>query len=70
MPKKGPDPKKVNKILNILKKNPEGLWVREIAKRAGLDKSTVSIYLSKHLKKDVSTQSISGLVKIYKIKNG
>jgi predicted transcriptional regulator with HTH domain len=29
-------------IFNFLKKNPSGAWVREIARRTGLDKSTVS----------------------------
>ena len=68
MPKKGFDKDKINKIKAVLEKNPQGLWVREIARKAGLDKSTVSIYLSKHMKKEVEVFSISGLVKIYKLK--
>ena len=66
------DKNKINKIKKILKKNPQGLWVREVARKSGLDKSTVSIYLSKHMKNEVESLSISGLVKIYKLrsKNG
>ena len=40
---------KLKKIKKALKQNPSGLWVREIARRAGLDKSTVSIYLERHM---------------------
>lgn len=72
MPKKGFDKEKKEKIRKILRKTPEGLWVREIARKSGLDKSTVSIYLSKYMKSEVEVLSISGLVKIYKLrgKNG
>lgn len=69
MPKKGFDRKKVEKIRRILKKNSNGFWVREIARRSGLDKSTVSIYLSKYMKSEVRAVSISGLVKIYKLRH-
>ncbi len=47
--KGGPDEMKLKKINRVLKENPGGLWVREIARKAGLDKSTVSIYLERHL---------------------
>ena len=66
--RKGYDKEKVEKIKKILKENPQGLWVREIARKIGLDKSTVSIYLNKYIKDEVEVLSISGLVKIYKLK--
>jgi DNA invertase Pin-like site-specific DNA recombinase len=50
MPKKGPDIKNLNRIKNILKKYPQGLWVREIAKKTKLDKSMVSRYINLYLK--------------------
>lgn len=68
MPKKGADKHKIKKIKEVLRKNPQGLWVREIARKSGLDKSTVSIYLNKYLKNELEVLSISGLVKIYKLK--
>ena len=68
MPKKGFDKEKVERIKKVLRENPQGLWVREIARKAGLDKSTVSIYLSRYMKEEVEAMSISGLVKIYKLK--
>jgi predicted transcriptional regulator len=67
MPRRGFDNEKVRKIKRVLVENPQGLWVREIARKSGLDKSTVSIYLSKYMKDDVSVISISGLVKLYKL---
>ena len=67
MPKKGFDKLKVEKIKDVLRKNPQGLWVREIARKTGLDKSTASIYLSKYMKREVEVLSISGLVKIYRL---
>ena len=33
---------KVNKIKKLLKNSPQGLWVREIARQTGIDKSTCS----------------------------
>ena len=68
MPKVGFDKIKIEKIIEILRKNKQGLWVREIARKTDLDKSTVSIYLSKYMKSKVEVLSISGLVKIYKLR--
>ncbi len=62
------DENKAYKIREVLKNSPNGLWVREIARKTGLDKSTVSIYLSKHMKNEVKSFSISNLVKIYKLR--
>lgn len=53
MPKVGPDINKMEKIRAVLKDHPSGLWVREIARKAKLDKSTVSIYLSRHMRGEV-----------------
>lgn len=53
MPKKGADSKKLKKIKIVLKKNPDGLWIREIARLTGLDKSLVSRYLNKYLKNEI-----------------
>lgn len=68
MPKKGYDKEKMAKIKKVLENNPQGVWVREIARKAGLDKSTVSIYLAKYMKNEVEVISISNLVKICKLK--
>ncbi len=68
MPKKGPDKKKLKKIREALKKNPQGLWVRKIARETGLDKSMVSIYLRRYMEKEVEVMSVSELVKIYKLR--
>jgi len=53
MPKKGPDLEKIELIRKVLRKNPKGLWVREISRRTGLDKSTVSIYLATHMQNEI-----------------
>lgn len=49
MPRKGPDLQKLEKIKNILRANPEGIWIREIARKTGISKSTVHIYVNKYL---------------------
>jgi len=67
--KSGPDRNTASKIMAVLKKNPRGLWIREIARRAKLPKSTVQRYLSTYLKKKVKVvASVSGLVKLYRAK--
>ena len=43
------DKNKINKIINRLKKHPEGTYVSEIARESGLSKSTVSFILSNFL---------------------
>lgn len=53
MPKKGPDIEKIELIRKVLRRNPKGLWVREMARKAGLDKSTVSIYLATHMQNEI-----------------
>jgi DNA invertase Pin-like site-specific DNA recombinase len=71
MGRKGPDIQKINLIKNVLKRNKNGLWVREIARKTGLDKSTVSLYLSKYLKNEIKEiyPSKKGLMKIVRLKN-
>jgi DNA invertase Pin-like site-specific DNA recombinase len=69
--RKGPDVTKIDKIKEILAKNPQGLWVREIARKTGLDKSTVSIYLTKYMSNEVEETfpKIKGkLIKVVKLK--
>ncbi|MBI5061843.1 MAG: hypothetical protein HZB67_06060 [Candidatus Aenigmarchaeota archaeon] len=66
--KKGPDPKKIENIKNALKKYPEGLCVRELAIRSGVDKSSVSRYLTIYMKDDIRTQRIGKLLKLIKLK--
>lgn len=70
MPRKGPDLEKLKKIKEVLAKNPNGLWVREIARKASLDKSTVSIYLAKHMQNEIEEVFAlkGGLVKIVRLK--
>jgi len=53
---KSADDKKLKSLLRVLKEHPEGLWVRELAREAKLDKSTVSRYVEKHLKGSVSAE--------------
>lgn len=55
------DNEKIKKIEKILKRNPNGLWIREIARKTNLDKSTVSIYLNKHLKDKIKTKKIGNM---------
>ncbi len=64
------DGTKIQKILNNLKRHPEGTYVSEIAREIGLSKSTVSYMLAKHLS-DKTEEIITGqkgLFKIFKLK--
>lgn len=65
----GADPKKVDKILAVLKKNPKGIWIRELARKSKVSKSTVHRYLHSYLKGKVKVvMNVRGLVKMYKLK--
>ncbi len=46
---KGPDERKIKRILEVLRENPEGLWIRELARRSGLSKTTVHRYVTEFL---------------------
>lgn len=69
MPRKM-DSSKISKIRKVLRENPNGLWVREIARKTGLDKSTVSIYLTKHMQNEIEDVfPVKGqLIKIVRLK--
>ncbi len=64
---KSHDQEKLEKIIAILKAHPEGLWIREIARKADLDKSLVSRYISEHLKDKVEFP-MSFPIKLVKLK--
>lgn len=71
MSKSGPDEIKIKTIRKVLMENPNGLWIREIARLSKLNKSTVSIYLSKYMKDEVEeVYKVKGkLIKIVRLKN-
>ena len=66
--KPGPDQKKIDLIISAIQLSSKGLWVREISRVTGLKKSTVSLYLTKHLKDDVEEVHQNLPVKIVKLK--
>ena len=68
--KSGPDKTKLKKIKKVLSRNPHGIWVREIARKARLDKSTVSIYLEKHMKGEIENvfETENKWIKIVRLK--
>jgi len=69
MPKKsGPDTKKLKKIKEILKKHPQGLWIRELSRKSNIDKSTISRYISIYMKNEIETNKIGNLIKIVRLK--
>ncbi len=43
------DKKKISKLLRILIKHPEGLWLRQISKDTGIAPSTVHYYITRTL---------------------
>jgi len=66
--KAGPDNVKLELILYALRTSPHGSWVRDIAKKTGLKKSTVSNYLNTYLADKVEVVHDSEHIKIVKLK--
>jgi len=68
--KKGPDENKIKKIIEVLKKNPQGLWIREIARQARLSKTTTHRYITEFMEDLVEVVVVvkGGLVKFVKLK--
>lgn len=69
--RRGPDIKKIKLIREVLRENLQGLWVREIARKTNLDKSTVSRYLAKYMKNEVEETFPTvkgGLIKVVRLK--
>ena len=50
------DSAKVKKIKSLLEKNPSGLWVREIARKTKLSRSTVSRYIYKYMRDEIEEE--------------
>lgn len=70
--KPGPDVNKIKKkIKKVLNKNPNGLWIREIARQSDLTKSTVSLYINKHMPDEVEEvfETDNQWIKIVRLKN-
>jgi len=65
---KGFDQKKIEKIRKALKENPEGLWIREIARKTKLTKSTVSKYINEYMKDEIEDVWKGGFIRIIRLK--
>jgi len=66
---KGPDENKILKIKSVLRKYPQGLWIREIARQAKMSKSTAHRYLTYYMKNQIEeAKNVNGLVKFVKLK--
>ncbi|AJF59577.1 MAG: hypothetical protein QT03_C0001G0066 [archaeon GW2011_AR10] len=61
------DEEKIKAIKKALKSRPDGLWIRELARASGLDKSTVSRYMSSYLASETQ-QEFLGRNKIIRLK--
>ncbi|MBI2508278.1 helix-turn-helix domain-containing protein [Candidatus Woesearchaeota archaeon] len=65
------DENKIKKIMDVLKKHPEGTYISQISRETNLAKTTVSYLINTKLK-DKIKEIISGdkgLFKIVKLKN-
>lgn len=70
MPKTGPDKKKIKRIRKILGQNQNGIWIRELARKCKLSKSTTQRYITTYMKNEIEDilKSKSGFVRIIKLK--
>lgn len=70
--KKGFDERKIAAIIGILYANPDGIWIRRIAREANLDHKTVSKYIDTVLKPLVEDVSLTGekraMLRVIKLK--
>jgi len=58
MPKKGPDIKKLEKIMNNIKSvGTKGIWIRELARQTNMPVSTIHFYISKFLPNQVEIET-------------
>jgi len=68
----GPDKQKLARILKILVENPNGLWLRNIAKRANIHPTTVSNYINTILRSLVEDISLGDeekpIIRVIKLK--
>ena len=58
--KRGFDEKKIAAIVGILYNNPDGTWIRRIAREAGMDNHTVAKYVDTVLRALVEDVSLAG----------
>jgi len=66
---KAPNQEIVKKIRDVLSKNPQGIWIREIARKSDVSKSCVHVYLTQYMANEIEeVLSVSGLVKLYRLK--
>ncbi len=67
----GPDRKKILIILKVLAEAPEGLWIREIARRSRLNPMTVSNYANTALRpflEDISLGDEKPILRVLRLK--
>jgi len=66
----GPTLEKVKKIRNVLLENPNGLWIRELARQTGLSRSTVSLYLERYMQNEIEDVFVTenNWIKIVRLK--
>lgn len=58
MPKKGPDMKKLVRIMNIVKSvGSKGIWMRELARQTNLPVATVHLYINKFMEDMVKIET-------------
>ena len=65
----GPHHLKVELIRYILRQNPQGLWVRELARLANMKKSTVSYYINTHMTAEIEDIHNRSHLRLIKLKN-
>lgn len=58
--KKGFDERKIAAIIGVLYSNPDGIWIRRIARETGIHHNTVSKYVDTALKPLVEDVSLAG----------
>lgn len=61
--KSGFDQNKIGLIIGVLARNPDGIWLRRIAKESGITPTTVSHYIERAIKPLVEDTSLGSTEK-------
>jgi len=76
MPSKGQDFNKIKRIMKVLLRNPDGIWLRKLSRDSKIPLSTVHYYLERYLNNminNVGARDEEGKffgVRVIKLRNG
>lgn len=70
MPAKAPSSHIIKRIKETLRENPQGLWIRELARQSGIGRSTTHNYITKYMQNEIEDVLIGkgGFIRIVRLR--